>query len=138
MLVACAHPAPAMRDERTAVISGRETRGYSPSDAVQKDLVLAAKMTVDHGFRYFRIVSSHVPFGAGGDAAIQPGADVTIRVFHEGETSARVAGIWDAEAILTTGAPAGAVGAITVATPPPPRRPSGAPASHCTAYGCNW
>ncbi|MGB8365099.1 MAG: hypothetical protein ACLQUZ_09925 [Rhizomicrobium sp.] len=142
-LAACASPAPAMRDERTAVISGRETVGDAPADAVQKALVLAAQITVDHGFRYFRIVGSADQSPT--DRAIRPGADVTIKVFHDGETSTRVAGIWDAEALLTTG-PQSLTGLANAATPmqssPPPtpnaRAQPAPPVPRCTAYGCDW
>ncbi len=142
-LVGCASPAPAMRDERTAVISGRETEGAAPADAVQKALLLAAKMTVDHGFRYFRIVGSASPFSTGGDTSIRPGADVTIKVFHDGETSTRIAGIWDAQQILTTGVPNRAALSNAAAPAPSPsgsaaRMHTQAPPPRCTAYGCDW
>ncbi len=144
-LVACASPAPAMRDERTAVISGRETAGDAPADAVQKALVLAAQITVDHGFRYFRIVGSANQSPTGRDLSIRPGADVIIKVFHDGETSTRIAGIWDAEALLTTG-PQSLAGLANAATPmqssPRPtanaRAQPAPPAPRCTAYGCDW
>lgn len=141
-LTACVNPAPAMRNERTAVISGRETAGYSQDDAVKKDLVLAAKMTVDHGFRYFRIVDPSRQNGRTG--SIRPGADVVITVFHEGEATAQTAGIWDAEEILTTGVPSGVtVPVSSPLMPSSPHTPTGAPAPNsptprCTAYGCNW
>lgn len=141
-LSGCISPAPAMRDDRTAVISGRETAGYTQDDAVRKDLVLAAKMTVDHGFRYFRIAGSSPQIANGRAEAMKPGADVVITVFHEGEANAQTAGIWDAEEILTTGVP-GAVG-VPISVPAQqsvPRASTGAPppnAPRCTAYGCNW
>lgn len=139
-LAACVGPAPAMRDERTAVISGRETAGYLQEAAVSKDLVLAAKMTVDHGFRYFRIAGSSQQSAEG---SIRPGMDVVITVFHEDEAIAQTAGVWDAEEILTTGVPGRAATSTAVPSVQLPRAPTGAPAPnspapHCTAYGCSW
>lgn len=143
-LSACVSPAPAMRDDRTAVIAGRETAGYTQNDAVRKDLVLAAKMTVDHGFRYFRIAGSSPQIANGRAEAMKPGADVVITVFHEGEANAQTAGIWDAEEILTTGVPN--VVSAAVSAPPAQLSPQAAtgtqapnsPVPHCTAYGCTW
>jgi hypothetical protein len=135
-LSACADPAPAMRDERSAVIPGSETAGLAQSDAVRKTLVLAANVTVDHGFRYFRIAGN-----ASNAALIRPGADVIINVFDDGETSTKVAGVWDAEEILEKGPPN--IPRSANVDVPPRRSPAAAPAStrsapHCTAYGCDW
>jgi hypothetical protein len=135
----CVHPAPAMLDERTAVISGRETAQSAPADAIQKAMVLAAKITVDHGFRYFRVVGADNQFAMDA-SSIRPGQDVIIKVFHDGETSIRTAGIWDAETILTVGVRQ--MANISVPAQTAPHSVSGAsppPAgTHCTAYGCDW
>ena len=101
VLSACIGPAPAMRDSRTAVISGRVTAGLSATDATRKALSEAAKITVDHGFRYFMIAN---PQNASANAvAIIPGANLTIRTFRNGEIKRNTPGLWDADAILSSG-----------------------------------
>ena len=101
VLSACIGPAPAMRDSRTAVVSGRETAGLSTTDATQKALTEAAKVTVDHGFRYFMIISPQNT--RGGNNMIQPGADIAIKTFRKGEIRLNTPGIWDADVILSSG-----------------------------------
>ena len=91
VLFGCAHPAPAVFHQGTAVISGASTAHESARDARRKVFVEAAAITLDHGYRYFEIV--------GTPNAIRPGADVTIRVFGAGEAGPQKPGVWDAEAI---------------------------------------
>jgi hypothetical protein len=101
VLSACVGPAPAMRDSRTAVILGRVTAGLSAPDATRKALSEAAKITVDHGFRYFMIAN---PQNTSANAvAIIPGANLTIRTFRNGEIKRNTPGLWDADAILSSG-----------------------------------
>src|ERR1700692_2780405 len=116
-IAGCFAPPPARRDDGTAVISGHDTAGYSASNAVRRTLLQAARVTVDHGFRYFQIVDSRRQYAGysdrasspglgnswavGGASLINPGVDVTIRAFRSGEISTRGAGIWDAQEILT-------------------------------------
>jgi hypothetical protein len=99
-LSACVSAAPKMLNERTAVISGRATVGDNPSNATRKTLFRAAAMTLDHGFRYFQIIRPQNT-GAihGGDSPIQPGVNVTIKLYREGEISPHRPGVWDAENI---------------------------------------
>lgn len=136
LLAGCVHRAPALIDDRTAVVSGRETLGSTPDDAVQTDLVLAAKIAVDHGFRYFRIVSTRDPFATVGVSEIRPGLDLTVKFFRDGETNARTPGIFDAQDVLTTGAPAAHANAQPHVPSPAKTPATGAP--RCTAYGCDW
>lgn len=96
-LSACAHPVPPMRNDRTVVISGKRTVGNNARDATQKILIQAARLTLDHGFRYFTIVGSPIANSIRSRAlSIQPGADVTIKVYREGEIDPRSANVWDA------------------------------------------
>jgi hypothetical protein len=99
-LSACMNAAPKMLNERTAVISGRATVGDNPSNAARKTLIRAAAMTLDHGFRYFQIIRPQNT-GAihGGVSPIQPGVNVTIKLYREGEISPHRPGVWDAENI---------------------------------------
>jgi hypothetical protein len=101
-LSACIGPAPSMRDNRTAVISGRVTAGLSATDATRKALSEAAKITVDHGFRYFMIANPQN--ASASTVAISPGANLTIRTFRAGEIRRNAPGVWDADAILSSGA----------------------------------
>ncbi len=130
-----------MLDAHTAVISGRATAGSDPRAAFDAVLVQAAKMTVDHGFRYFGVAGSE-----GGNApAFRPGADVTIKVFREGEVDPARPGIWDAQQILTAGVPHAAAPSFRVQAPlqapaqaPAPAAPPKNQPLRCTAYGCDW
>ena len=160
-LASCIGPAPAMRDERTAVVSGRDTTGLSTAGAIRKALLQAARITVDHGFRYFKIVEPRgqdetyahsamalrlgSSWAADGVSLIRPGADVTIKVFRSGEMAATAAGIWDAEYLLTSGVPDRALRIenpaatqLQVPSPPGTQGLPGARAPRCTIYGCDW
>ena len=80
---------------RPAAETGRTT-GNGDSDARKNTLVAAARLTLNHGYRYFRI------FGVENVTAawpIRPGVAVTIDVFRDGEINARSPGIWDAQNI---------------------------------------
>ena len=101
VLSGCIGTAPAMRDSRTAVISGRVTAGLSATDATRKALSEAAKITVDHGFRYFLIANPQN--ASASNVAITPGANLTIRTFRNGEIKRNTPGFWDADSILSSG-----------------------------------
>jgi hypothetical protein len=101
VLSACIGAAPAMRDGRTAVISGRVTAGLNTKDAAKKALSEAAKVTVDHGFRYFMIVNPKNTTVS--QAAVLPGADIAIKAFRKGEIKLNTPGLWDADVILSSG-----------------------------------
>lgn len=81
-----------------AVISGKSTANDSAVAARRKVLVEGAAITLDHGYRYFEILREGTPI-ASKEPAIQPGADVTIKLFGEGEADPRSPGVWDADAI---------------------------------------
>jgi hypothetical protein len=102
LLLSLAAYMPALRGDDVATISGRATAGYNPSDAVRKTLTIAAKITVDHGFRYFRIMGA--AGGADGTASVRPGVAVAIKLYGEGEIDPRSVGTWDAQNILMNGA----------------------------------
>ena len=99
-LAACAHHVRPMLNDRTIVISSRSTVGNDLNDATKKTLIAAARLTLDHGFRYFTIVGSP---GTNSirerTLSIQPGADVTIKVYREGEIDPRSPNVWDAGSI---------------------------------------
>ncbi len=98
VLTSCAHPVLPMRNDRTIVISGKRTAGSSDRDAAQRMLVTAARLTLDHGFRYFELVG--VADAARSDLPeIRPGVDVTIRVYRAGEIDPHRPGMRDAESV---------------------------------------
>lgn len=96
-VAACASHAPPLAADHTVVVRGRLTAGLSPTDATKTVLVDAARLTVDHGFQYFRIVRASY----GG--AIRPGEDVTVKIFLKDDVRAGAPGLWDAQAILLKG-----------------------------------
>ena len=87
MLLGCAHPAPVLHG-RVTTISGRGTGQLSEDEATRKVLVVAAAITLDHGYRYFEIAGP-----------VRPGADVTVRIYGTGEISPKRPGVWDADAV---------------------------------------
>jgi len=119
-LAACATPAPPLAADQTAVIRGRETAGLSQADASTAVLVEAARITVDHGFQYFRIVHGQA-------GMIRPGTDVTIQALRSDSVRPGMPGLWDAQMILIKG-----VSAVARQPTSPPQKP------RCTAYGCAW
>jgi hypothetical protein len=154
LLVGCIHAAPPMLDAHTAEISGSATTGRSANDATEIVLFKAAAMTLDHGFRYFQIVGTdNVVADRSGNELIRPGANVTIKLYRQGEIDPRSTGIVDAEYIAENDqkeilrmqahsgfdAPprssANAAAPVPAATPP---TKSGMPTPHCTVYGCTW
>ncbi len=138
LVAACVSPAPALRDDGTATISGRDTAGLSTPDAERQVLLEAASITVDHGYQYFQILD---PRGYGALPRIRPGADVSIKVVADG--GAGRSGLWDAKKILTAGPAVVSTGSAAPAgaTPAPYRAQPAAQGlgqPHCTAYGCEW
>ena len=135
LLAACAsHMAP-LRADQTVVIPGRRTAGLVEPDAARTMLLAAARITVDHGMAYFRIVSA--PAAAPGyysSNTFRPGADVTIKLYEAGSVRHGTPGIWDAQKILTAGVSERAMADVLNA--PPPGTGAQQPRSRCTAYGC--
>jgi len=114
----CATPQAPLRPDHTAVISGRNTVNLNRADTVASVMTTAAEITVDHGFRYFGIVSansrsgppglrgtmpsgSYVPRSAD-SLLIQPGKDTVIRLYSADEFLSGLR-VWDAQRILTQG-----------------------------------
>jgi hypothetical protein len=113
LLSACAGPAPAMRDSRTAVVSGRVTAGLSATDAARRALSEAAKITVDHGFRYFMIANPQN--ASASSVVIIPGVNLTIKTFRKGDVKPNTRGLWDADVILSSGIKDAAIKAFIAA-----------------------
>jgi hypothetical protein len=138
VLAACVSSVHPLRGDGTALIAGSDTAGMSAPRAANTVLVEAARLTMDHDARFFRIVQvgdATTALSAPRAPAIRPGADVTIKLY-DSEPDEGAAG-WDAQKILA-GDLTGVSIAFAAAQPVPAR---GAPPSaplHCTAYGCNW
>lgn len=87
-LTGCVHRAPPSVHDQTAIISGHNTIHTSMADARQTVLIEAAAITVDHGYRLFKVIT-----------AIRPGSDVTIHVYGAGEIDPAAPNVYDAHAI---------------------------------------
>jgi hypothetical protein len=97
-LTACAHPTRPMLGERTIQVSGRGIAG-DRGEAGSEILTRAAKLTLDHGFRYFRIVNPPGALDERGMLLIQPGTTITIEVYRNGEIGTARPHLWDALAV---------------------------------------
>jgi hypothetical protein len=89
---------PALRADRTVTIPGRLTAGLAPSDATRKAMSEAARLTLDHGFRYFMLASN-----GPGAASVLPGKNIVFKVYHKGDIRLNTPGLLDADAILAPG-----------------------------------
>ena len=86
-LAGCAHHQPVWSQETVIRIPGKASQGLPPGSVLSRMLILAARTTVDHGYRYFELMSP-----------VRPGVDVPIRVFGSGE-SPHASNVYDADAI---------------------------------------
>jgi len=102
LMSGCASLAPPLQGPRTAVISGKDTAGLVQADAQEQILAKAARVTVDHGFRYFILVNTPSSTQTAiAPVALSPGASITIRLFHDGEVKPSRPGTWDAFRLLS-------------------------------------
>lgn len=93
LLSGCVSHAPAWENPRGIVVSGNGMAGLTSAAAYQAMLARTARLTVDHGYRYFFITD---PSLYAKDSTLKPGASITIRVFHERGTRYPAPGVWDA------------------------------------------
>ena len=91
-LIGCAHHQPVWSQGTVIRIAGKASQDLSPKDVFPQMLALAARATVNHGYRYFVLVnaSQSVP-------RLAPGADLDVRVLS-GNESGR--GVLDAYRLL--------------------------------------
>jgi hypothetical protein len=106
LLMGCAHPMPQLSASHTLLVSGRETQSMNAPDTQRFLLARAARLTVDHGYRFFAILEPAIASGTPDPISLKPGTNLTIRLYRPGE--ARMPGyrIWDAYALLSPGRPA--------------------------------
>jgi hypothetical protein len=102
VLSACVSRAPPLRGGQIGLISGRQTAGLSSDAARNKVLAEAARLTVDHGLRYFILLPAPQMANApaqrtSADAAMRPGVDVSFRALRKEPVGG---GAWDAYRLL--------------------------------------
>ncbi|MGA7710800.1 MAG: hypothetical protein WCA81_02785 [Rhizomicrobium sp.] len=93
-----------MRGDHTVVISGHKIVG-SNADAVSTNaLVAAARLTLDHGCRYFKILGPNNTYlRRNAPLSLRPGADVTLAIYRESEINPQSPDVWDAQSIAAGG-----------------------------------
>jgi hypothetical protein len=106
LLAGCAHHMPGLSANHMLMVSGRETQSMDAPGTRRFLLARAARLTVDHGYRYFAIVNPAIASGTPDPVSLKPGGNLTIRLYRPGE--ARMPGyrVWDAYALLSPGRPA--------------------------------
>lgn len=106
LLSGCASHSPGLRGDRTALVSGKGTASMNQQEATQLLLGKAARLTVDHGFRYFVVTAPPSPEKqVSSNAGIRPGGDITIRLFRDGEIKYPARAVWDAFLVLEQNKP---------------------------------
>jgi hypothetical protein len=105
-LMGCAHSLPRLTASHTLLVSGRETVSMNAPNARQFLLARAARLTVDHGYRYFAIVTPAIASGAPDPIALKPGINFTIRLYRPGEAQTPGYRFWGVYLLLAPGRPA--------------------------------
>ena len=100
VLAACVSHAPGLQNGGIGTIAGGVTAGLGDDEARRKIFAEAARLTVDHGYRYFILLPmARVP-GARPDVlpAIHAGQPQRFQIVHR--ASVRGAQVWDAYRFL--------------------------------------
>ena len=106
MLSACVSHVPPLQNGNIGVIAGKETAGLDEKAATPQVLVVAARQTVDHGYRYFTLLP-----GLPGPPGAKAGGPAPANILHAGQNvrfqilrRARAGrGVWDAYQVLARG-----------------------------------
>ncbi len=69
-------------------------------------LARSARLTVDHGYRYFAILEPAIASGTPDPVSLKPGINITISLYRPGDAQAPGYRVWDAYALLSPGRPA--------------------------------
>lgn len=98
LLGGCVAHAPALLRGTQAVIPSKETAGLNPGQAADLVLKEAARITLDHGYRYFAIL----PVGGVAQQApaftVTPGTPVRVQLLKTNRS--RAGHVWEAYSIL--------------------------------------
>jgi hypothetical protein len=114
LLCGCVAHQPSLLRGTQGFIPGRDTAGLEPDSAREKILRETAKIAVDHGYRYFILLSgaasgpsnaapirsSSLPGTPSENWAITPGAPVRFRLLKGDEKRAQYLQRWDAYSLL--------------------------------------
>lgn len=101
-LCGCVSPAPRLQPGNIGIIAGKDTDGLNDEMARGKVLSEAARLTVDHGYRYFLILpAADLPAARTNMAAvpIRAGRSVRFQILHR-TPPLRTPGVWDAYRLL--------------------------------------
>ena len=98
MLAACVSHAPPLQNGNIGVVAGKETAGLDDKAATQKVLAEAARLTVDHGYRYFTLLPGAKTSGAAPRDVIHAGQTVQFQILRRARPGR---GVWDAYRLLT-------------------------------------
>ena len=99
-LAACVSHAPRLQNGNFGVVAGKETAGLDDKAATDKVLVEAARLTVDHGYRYFTLVPGGKASGTAPRDLIHAGQNVQFQILRRARPGR---GVWDAYRLLTRG-----------------------------------
>lgn len=105
LLFACARHMPPLSANHTLWVPGRDTASMTAPVIQRFLLARAARLTVDHGYRYFAIVAPAIRSGTPDPIGLKPGTDLTIQLFRPGEARRTGYRVWDAYALLSPGRP---------------------------------
>jgi len=111
-MAGCVSPAPRLQPGGIAIIAGKDTAGLDDEAARGKVLSEAARLTVDHGYRYFvllpaaklpatRLSAARTDVAA---ATIRAGQAQRFQVVRRAPSGARP-GLWDAYRLLAQKSP---------------------------------
>ena len=99
-LTACVSPAPRLAAGGIGIVTAKQTAGLSDEAARREVLARAARVTIDHGYRYFILLpAANQPAARTGTAAtIHAGQAQRFRIVRRAPAGAEV---WDAYRLLT-------------------------------------
>ena len=98
MLAACISHAPPLQNGNIGVVAGKETAGLDDKAAAQKVLVEAARLTIDHGYRYFTLLPGAKTSATASRDVIHAGQTVQFQILRRARPGR---GVWDAYQLLT-------------------------------------
>ena len=98
----CVSPVPRLQSGDIGIIAGKDTVGLNDETARGKALSEAARLTIDHGYRYFVVLpATNIPAARTNTATaiVRAGQPMRFQIMHR-NPSPRAPGIWDAYRLL--------------------------------------